>query len=131
MGQHCTGQNSMQGPKQLCKRKNHVQCCLYNLGTTLHRSKSYAILAERLQTTLHMKNPVQCSLNSPETTLHRKSSMQCCTRGSKQYCTGKTPGNVVWTTSGHSVYIITYISGPSLQKNIKLSFLLYENRLTS
>ena len=41
------------------------------LRTTLHRSKPYAILSERLQTTLHRKSPVQYSLNTPGITLHR------------------------------------------------------------
>ena len=32
-----------------------VQYCLNNLGTTLHRSKPYGMLSERLQTTLDEK----------------------------------------------------------------------------
>ena len=59
-----------------------------------------------------------------------KNPMQCWTWGSRQQCTEKNPGNVFWTTSGHSAY--KYSSGPSCQKKKdKLSFLYCENRLTS
>ena len=34
-------------------KKNPVQFCLDTLGTTLHRSKLYAMLPEKLQTTLY------------------------------------------------------------------------------
>ena len=58
VGQHCTGQNPMQycsrGSKQHCM-KNLVQFRLNALGATLHRSKPYAMLPERLQTTLHKR----------------------------------------------------------------------------
>ena len=49
LAQHCTGQNPMQccprGCRQQCTGKNPVQCCLDTLGTTLHRSKPYAMLS--------------------------------------------------------------------------------------
>ena len=59
LGQHCTAQNPMQycprGSRQHCIRKNSVQCCLDTLETTLHRSKLYAMLPEKLQTKLRKK----------------------------------------------------------------------------
>ena len=80
--QHCTGQNSMKccprGSRQLCIRKNLVQCYLNTLRTTFQRSKPYAMLSERLQATLHKKilcNVVLILL--------------------RQQCTGKTLCNVV------------------------------------
>ena len=122
--QYCTGQNPMQccprGSTKHCTGKNLFQFCLNILGRTMPWSKLYAMLSERLQTTLPRKNP--------GTTLHKKYSMQCCTGVSKQHFTGKNPGNVVETTSGHCVYI--NILGLTRQKK-KLSFLYYENRLIS
>ena len=41
------------------------------VGTTLHMSKLYAMLPEKLQTILHKKNPVQFCLNTLGATLHR------------------------------------------------------------
>ena len=38
-------------------KKDRLQFCLNTLGTTLHRSKPYAMLSERLQTTLNKKKP--------------------------------------------------------------------------
>ena len=32
-----------------------MQCCYNTLGTTLHKSKPYEMLSERLHTTLHKK----------------------------------------------------------------------------
>ena len=59
LGQHYTGQNSMQycstGSKQHCIRKDPVQFCLSTLGTTLDRLKSYTIISERLQAIMHKK----------------------------------------------------------------------------
>ena len=150
LGQHYIGKNPMQcwtwGSRQQCTGKNLVQCCLNTLGTTWRRSKPSAMLSERLQTTLHRKNPVQNPVQSflhihgitwyrkslcnivPEAPFHRQQTtlLHC----SRQHCTGKNPGNVFWTTSGHSAY--KYSSGPSCQKKKeKLSFLYCENRLTS
>ena len=68
--------------------------------------KPYAMLPERLETTLHKKN-VPFNVSS----LCNLGPMQCCPRGSKQHCTGKKSGNsdnVVWTRSGHSLYISIY-----------------------
>ena len=48
-------------------------------------------------------------LIAPEENYTCKNHIQCCAWGSRQHCTGKIPGNVVWT-SGHSVYIL----GPPL-----------------
>ena len=125
VGQHCTGQNPMQycsrGSKQHCM-KNLVQFRLNALGATLHRSKLYAMLPERLQTTLHKRKSCamlsQYSLDNiaqlkpyamlPErlqTTLHKENvpfninglcnlgPMQCCYRGPKQHFTGKHSDN--------------------------------------
>ena len=52
--------------RQHCIRKNPVQCCLNNtLGTTLHRSKSYAMLSERhFRKPCIRKNPIQCRSNT-------------------------------------------------------------------
>ena len=55
--------------------------------------------------------------------------MQYRPRGSKQHCKGKNSGisgNVVWTTSGHCLYICSYISGPSYQKNKVMLSLLWK-----
>ena len=61
MGQYYSGKNYVQccpkDSRQQCTGKNPVQCCLSILGTTLHRSKPYAMLSLRLQTTMH--NSVQ------------------------------------------------------------------------
>ena len=68
--------------------------------------KYYAILPERLETTLHKKN-VPFNISG----LCNVGPIQCCPRGSKQHCTGKKSGNsghVVWTTSGHSLDICIY-----------------------
>ena len=45
-----------------------------------------------------------------------KSPMKWCLRDSGQNCTGKSPGSVFWTTSGHSVYM--YIRSFKSQKKI-------------
>ena len=41
-------QNCPRGSRQHCIRKNLVQCCLNTSGATLHRSKPFAMLSERL-----------------------------------------------------------------------------------
>ena len=43
-------------------KKNSVYCCLNKLGTTLHGSKPYAMLSERLQTTQYRKK--SCAMSS-------------------------------------------------------------------
>ena len=57
--QHFTDQNSMQyclrDTRQHCIIKNPVQSCLNTPGRTLHRTKPYAMLSKRLQTTLCKK----------------------------------------------------------------------------
>ena len=59
LGQRLTDQNSMQccsrGSRQHWIRENPVQFCLNTLGTTLDRSKLFAMLSEMFQTTLHKK----------------------------------------------------------------------------
>ena len=60
--------------RQLCIRKNPVQCFLHTFGTTLHRLKPYAILSERLQTILHKKKVCAICLNTLGITLHRSKS---------------------------------------------------------
>ena len=54
--------NSMQccprGSRQHCTRKDPEdpeECCLTTYRTTLHTSKTFAMLSERLQTTLHKR----------------------------------------------------------------------------
>ena len=68
MQQYCTAEKSMQscpkGSKQHCIRKNIVQFCLYTLGTTLYRSKPYAILSERFQATFYKKHIVENCFNT-------------------------------------------------------------------
>ena len=76
LGQHCTGQNPMQccprGSRQHCIRKNLAQFCLNTLRTKLHRRKPYAMLSQRLQSTLYKKKPCEIfCLNTLGTTLHR------------------------------------------------------------
>ena len=77
------------GSRQLCIRKNHVQCCLNTLRTILHRSKPYAILSERLQTTLHKKILRNFALILLGQHCTGKNPMQCCPRGSRQLCIKK------------------------------------------
>ena len=49
-------------------------------------------------------------LNTPGTTFYRKSLIQCCPRSSRQYCTGKNSGNVVYTTTCHTItHLLIYI----------------------
>ena len=66
LGQDGTGQNSIQCcprcSRQHFIRKNSVQFCLNTVGTTLHRSKPYAMLSEMIQATLHKKK--SCSMSS-------------------------------------------------------------------
>ena len=77
------------GSRQLFIRTNPVQCSLNTLGITLHRSKPYAILFEKPQTTLHKKilsNFVLILLGQHCT---GQNPMQCCPRGSRQLCISK------------------------------------------
>ena len=59
LGQHCTGQNSIQccltGFRQHGIRKNLVQFCLNTLETTLHRPWPYPLISERFQSTMRKK----------------------------------------------------------------------------
>ena len=77
------------GSRQLCIRTNPVQCCLIALGITLHRSKSYAILSERLQTTLHKKVLCNFALILLGQHCAGENPMQCFPRGSRQLCVRK------------------------------------------
>ena len=90
LGQHCTAESPMQccqrGSRELCVRKNSVQCCLNNLGTILHRSKSYAILSDRLQITLHKKILCNFVLILLEQCCTGENPMLCCPRGFRQHC---------------------------------------------
>ena len=56
LGQYCTDTIPVQcwpwGSREQYFRKNLVHCCLNALRATLHRSKPYVMLLERLQTTL-------------------------------------------------------------------------------
>ena len=68
LGQHYTGRNLMQccpwGSRKQCMHiKKSCSILSFNtLETTLHRLKSFAVLSERLQTTMH-KN-ISCSMLS-------------------------------------------------------------------
>ena len=96
MGQHWTGQNPMmqcypKESRQHCIWKNLVQCCLHTLGTILHRSKPYAMLSERFQTTFHKKKSCAILSYTLGTPLNHWSQnpTQCCLRCSRQHCTRK------------------------------------------
>ena len=110
LGQYCTDKNPLQyclrDSKQHCTGKSLGQCCLNTLGTTLHRSKPYAMLSKRLQTTLHKSKPYVMLTLRFLRTMHRKNSCsvvlillgqhyrgqnpkQCCPRGSRQLCIRK------------------------------------------
>ena len=106
LGKHCTAENPMQccprGSRQLCIRTNAAQCCLNTLGITLHRSKPYAILSERLQITLHKKTLCNFALMLLGQHCTGQNPMQCCPRGSRQLCIRENPVqcclNILWTT---------------------------------
>ena len=74
LGQHCPGQNPSQSctedSRQHCIRKYPVQFYLNTPVATLHKSNTYAMLSELLQTTSHKKNLVPNCLNTLSTTLH-------------------------------------------------------------
>ena len=78
------------GSRQLCVRKNPVQCCLNTLGITWHKSKPYAILTERFQTTLQKKK-ILCNFALILLGQHcvGKNPIQCCPRSSRQLCKRK------------------------------------------
>ena len=59
------------------------------LEQILHRSKPYAILSERLQTTLHKKILCNFALILLGQHCTGKNPMQCCPRGSRQLCIKK------------------------------------------
>ena len=61
----------LRGSKQLCIRKNPVQCFFNIVGTILKRSNCYTMLFERLQTTLRKKMSVQFCLITLGTTLKK------------------------------------------------------------
>ena len=106
MGQHRTAGNPMQccprGSRQFCIRTNPVQCCLKTLGITLHRSKLYAILSERLQTTLHKKTLCNFALILLGQHCAGQNPMQYCPKGSRQHCIRRNPMqcclNTLWAT---------------------------------
>ena len=99
LGQNCAGKNPIQfcsrSPRQLCKRKNSVQCFLNTLGAILLRWKPYAILSKILQTTLYkirscaMFNVLLILLEQHCT---GKNPMQYCPRGFRQHCIKKFCG---------------------------------------
>ena len=74
LGQHFTAENPRQyclrGSRQHFIRKSFVQFCLNTLGTTLDRSKPYAIIYERLQATMHKKKSCAKFSYTLGTTLH-------------------------------------------------------------
>ena len=122
-------------PQTTLHKKYPLQFYLNTLGTTLHRWKPYAMLSKNIQTTLHKKKFLcnvllilfgqNCIAENP---------VQCSPRGSRQLCIRKmsnsmlpayailsqtlqvtlhrkysgNAGNVVWTTSGHFLYICIY-----------------------
>ena len=87
---------------------------------TLCIAQAISVLSGMLQITLHKKalcnvllillgqHCIQQCYQCYTTILCNNIIQQCCPRGSKQHCTGKKPGNVVWATSDHSVYIYIY-----------------------
>ena len=50
------------------QKSKFVQYFLETLGSKFNWSKPYAMLSERVQTTMHIKNPVQCCLKTLGTT---------------------------------------------------------------
>ena len=108
LGQHCTVQNTM----QCCLRssmqhfivKKPVKFCLYTLGTTLYRSKTYAILPKMLQTTLHKKILCYFVLILLRQHCTGQNSMQCCLRGSRQHCIRKRLVRFCLHTLGITLY---------------------------
>ena len=86
---HCTAENPMQccrrGSRQLFIRTNPVQCYLNALGITLHRSKPYATLFEKPQTTLHKKVLCNFALILLGQHCTGQNPTQCCSRGSRQF----------------------------------------------
>ena len=72
---YCSGKNLMQcypkGFRRLSIWKIPVKSCLNTLGKKFHRWKSYAMLSERLRTTLYKKKACTIWLNILETTLHK------------------------------------------------------------
>ena len=91
----------------LCK-KNSVHCCLNTFWTALHRSKSYAMSSEGLQTTYHQKkilcNVVIIPLG--------------------QYFTGKTR-NIVWEAPDNIVHV--KIKKPAKYNDIVCTMLKFIN----
>ena len=91
---------------QHCTGKKPMQCCPRG-------SRQHCIVN------------ILCNVDVPQ-----ENAMQCCRRGSKQHRTGKLFRqfrqclNNIWSLCLH-----IYVSGPSVQKNIKLSFLDYGNWL--
>ena len=106
LGKYCTAENPMQccprGSGQFCIKSNAMQCCLNTLGITLHRSKPYAILSERLQTTLHKKTLCNFALMLLGQHCTGQNPMQCCPRGSRQLCIRENLVqcclNILWKT---------------------------------
>ena len=86
---HCTAENPMQccrrGSRQLFIRTNPVQCYLNALGITLHRSKPYATLFEKPQTTLHKKVLCNFALILLGQHCTGQNPTQCYSRGSRQF----------------------------------------------
>ena len=89
------------GFRQLCIRKSPAQFCFNTLGTTLHRSKPYAIISERLQATMHKKT-ILCKIVLILLGQHcpAENPMQYCHRGSRQLCIRKTPVQCYLNTLG-------------------------------
>ena len=99
------------GSRQLCIRKTLAQCFPNTLGTLLHRSKPYAMLPERLQTTLHQKNlwnVVFCKGHS---------SMQCCLESFREHCIRKNPVQCCLKTIGTTLH--SWKPFPMLSKRLE------------
>ena len=81
LGQHYTGKNPIQccpwGSRQQCTGKNPIQYCLNTLGT-LHRLKPYTLLSLLSWDNIAQEKLYAMLSQRLQTTLHRKKSRQCC-----------------------------------------------------
>ena len=94
-------------PIQCCLNLEVISLCNVGQARSIQHFMSYFSAKRWLCAfDLHCTNNflVQCCLIALGQNYTSKNYMQCCVWGSRQHCTGKIPGNVVWT-SLHSVYI--------------------------
>ena len=86
--QHSTGKSRRYTQ---CRNKSSVQCCLNTLETTLHSSKPYAMLSERLQATFHCKKSYAIVLILSGQCCTGQNFIQCCARCYRQHWVKKAP----------------------------------------